>query len=270
MTHIVILFNRTQQEMSLDIADSKLKTWLDLARKETLESANVWSKLDYILDLPQQVDPQILNVMPIKVELGMRDSLCHALSKKHALISKAQLEEFNDFFSGVFQLIKLHNGDYQLHFQQFLKFNLATQYLPPQLTDYRVQIDAAESGLKAHLTELQSWCYQQDSMWNAFYLWSHPRNAALARINLDDRTQIKTLSKLNIFEESNAHAAVRLVVADELSSLSYEFMKMQQQFEQSTLDKVTLSFTDKNIYHLQASDFYPWWKKILASLTVSK
>ena len=139
MTHIVILFNRTQQEMSPDIADSKLKTWLNLASKETLESANVWSKLDYLLELPQQTDPQVLNVSPIKVELGMRDSVCHALTEKNALISEAQIEEFNDFFSGVFQLIKLLNGDYQIHFQQFLKFNLATEYLPPQLTDYRVQ-----------------------------------------------------------------------------------------------------------------------------------
>ena len=262
MTHIVILFNRTQQEMSPDIADSKLKTWLNLASKETLESANVWSKLDYLLELPQQTDPQVLNVSPIKVELGMRDSVCHALTEKNALISEAQIEEFNDFFSGVFQLIKLLNGDYQIHFQQFLKFNLATEYLPPQLTDYRVQIDAAESGLKAHLTELQSWCYQQDSVWNAFYLWSRPRDSALARINLDDRTQIKTLSKLNIFEESNAHADIKLIVVDELSSLSFDFMKMQQQFEQSTLDKLTLSFTDNNIYQLQARNFHPWWKKI--------
>ena len=262
MTHIVILFNRSQQEMSEDIANTKLKTWLNVASKETIESSNVWSKLDYLLDLPQKKDPQVLNVSPIKVEIGMRDSVCHALTEKNALISETQIEKFNDFFSGVFQLIKLPNGDHQIHFQQFLKFNLATKFLPPQLTDYRVQIDAAGASLKRHLTEMQSWCYQQNSMWNAFYLWSRPSDTALARINLDDRTQIKTLSKLNVFAESNAHADVKLVIVDELSTLSYDFMKIQQQFKESKLDKLSLSFTDNNFYHVQARDFYPWWKKL--------
>ena len=264
MTHIVILFNRTQQEMSQAIADSPLRAWLKLARKETLETANLWSKLDTLFDLQMKTDPQVLNLDPIKVELGMRDSLCHSLTDKNSKISQAQIDEFNKFFSGVFSLINLVDGNYQLHFEQFFKFNLPIEHLPPQFSDYRVQIDAAESGLKGHLTELQSWCYQQDSMWNAFYLWARPKDKALARITLDDRTQIKTLSNLNIFNESNAHADVKLIVADELSSLSFDMMKMEQNFKESNIDKLTISFTDKVFYHLKARDFYPWWKKIFS------
>lgn len=264
MTHIVILFNRTQQEMSQAIADTPLRSWLKLARKETLDSSNLWTKLDTLLDLQMQADPQVLNLEPILVELGMRDSLCHALTDKNSIINQTQIDEFNKFFSGVFSLIKLKNGNYQLHFEQFFKFNLPIVHLPPQFTDYRVQIDAAESNLKGHLTELQSWCYQQDSMWNAFYLWSRPIDKVLARINLDDRAHIKTLSKLNIFKENNAHADVKLIVVDELSSLSYDIMKMEQNFKKTNIDKLTVSFTDKNIYHLKPRDFYPWWKKIFS------
>ena len=262
MTHIVILFNRTQQEMSQVISDSKLNNWLKLASKETFESANLWSKLDYLFGLPIKRDPQVLDLTPIKVELGMRDSVCHTLNEKNSLISVEQIAEFNTFFNGVFRLIKPVTGNYQLHLQQFLKFNLPIEHLPPQLTDYRVQIDAAESNLKKHLTELQSWCYQQDSMWNAFYLWSRPKDEALARINLDDRTQIKTLSKLNVFKQDNVRTDIKLIVADELSSLSFDFMKMEQSFKDLSITKLTISFSDANFYHLHARDLQPWWKKI--------
>ena len=262
MTHIVILFNRTQQEMSQAISDSKLSNWLKLANKETLETANLWSKLDYLLGLPLKKDPQVLNITPIKVELGMRDSVCHVLTDVNSSISEEQITEFNSFFDGVFKLIKKDSGNYQLHLQQFLKFNLPLEHLPPQLTDYRVQIDAAESNLKRHLTELQSWCYQQESIWNAFYLWSYPIEKILAKINLDDRTQIKTLSKLNVFIEDNVHAEVKLIIAEELGSLSFDFMKMEQNFKDSIITKLTIGFTDKNFYHLKARDFSPWWRKL--------
>lgn len=263
MAHIVILFNRTQQEMSQAISESKLRNWLKLASNEVLASANVWSKLDDLLGLPLNSNPQVLNLTPIRVELGMRDSVCHALKEQNAVISDEQITEFNKFFAGVFRLIKPSSGNYQLHLQQYLKFNLPIEHLPPQYNDYRVQIDAAESNLKKHLTEMQSWCYQQDSMWNAFYLWSRPKDKAISNINLDDRTQNKTLSNLQIFNEDNVHADIKLIIADELSSLSYDLMKMEQSFRHSRVTKLSISFSGTDFYHLKAKDFYPWWKKLL-------
>jgi len=264
MTHIVILFNRSEQELSEALSESKMRPWLNTARKTILESKSIWSKLDHLFDLKLTLDPQVLNVTPVRVELGMHDSQSHPLIDKNAIITDKQIIEFNDFFSGVFRLIKTPGDVYQLHFQQFLKFNLPLQFLPPNFSDYRVQIDAAGNSLKSHLTELQTWCFKQDLMWNAFYLWPRPKDRSLLDINLDDRSKSKLLSKLKIFHEGNAHAKVKFIVSDELSSLSFELMKMEQQFKYKKLEKLTISFTDNNVYQLKARDFFPWWKKIFS------
>jgi len=153
MTHIVILFNRTFQELSKEIEKSPIKNFIANATKQSFESANFWAKLDSLIGLPQKADPQVLNITPIKVELGMRDSQCHTLTAKNSVISDRQMQDFNAFFSGVFQIVKLENANYQIHFKQFLKFNLAIKHLPPQLNDYRRQIEAAESNLSVPRTK---------------------------------------------------------------------------------------------------------------------
>ena len=153
--HIVILINQAKQQLETEISQSRLNFWLKRASIETLPHSDVWTKLHYACNLPQDsslattlakrsdISGPCLIATPVKVVLGMRDSECHLLDQHGSLISQSQISEFNDFFKDIFKLHTSKDGQYLLEFSTEPEFNLAKQCWPPYCGDYRVQVQAA-------------------------------------------------------------------------------------------------------------------------------
>ena len=274
--HIVILINQTKKDLEAEISQSRLNYWLKHAVVESLEYSDVWCKLHHILNWSKEmslartlagevdISGPCLIATPVKVVLGMRDSECHLLDKDSSLISQAQLNSFNEFFTDIFQLHFCRDGHYLLEFESQPEFHLEKHYWPPYLGDYREQVHAAKGELVKHLTEMQTWCYQQSSLWNALYLWSEDTKSGLPSVKIEECTQNNSFELLKLLERDNeTDHDIQIITLDNFIGFEKKFAELENQCLSGEIEKISVSFSDKDIFRIDLQTLKPWWKKLL-------
>ncbi|NNC96530.1 MAG: hypothetical protein HKN88_00500 [Gammaproteobacteria bacterium] len=251
---IVIFINRSQQDITDELRNTLLQACLKRSSVNAVEHAAFWPNLLNLLDWDLVSDPREFHVVPVRVEVGMRDSICYPLPAQDSVISADQLVAFNQFFENDFVLHKNNKNAYILKFIKPYRFNLAPRYWPPYFADYRVQVQAASGELKKHLSEMQAWCYQQNSVWNALYLWPLLENKT-ARII--DYTRDKHFSDLNYIHDENASDRVYLLEEPQAFDSVYADLKTNVK----NIDAIHIRFADSKIYELKPNKLLAWWQR---------
>ena len=271
---IVILINQAKQQLLPEISQSRLKFWIKSATLESLDQSDVWSKLYAAFNWSNQsvarsladqkgiMNPCLI-ATSVNVSLGMRDSECHTLNENDALITDAQIKAFNVFFDGIFRLHTCTESHYLIEFNGTPDFALEKHFWPPYLGDYREQIHAARGDLIRHLTEMQSWCYQQDSAWNALYLWSDDNKLPTLSISIEDRTNQGVFSVFKLLTQDGGKTDEDLLIGlHDLAGIEPTLLELEDRCKSGELEKIYFSFTGTEMYSLSSDSFRSWFSKL--------
>ena len=108
---------------------------------------------------------------------------------------------------------------------------------------------------------MQAWCYQQNSLWNALYLWSNFGKTAIPSVTIDDCTEHASFSLLKLLHHKNEKKSnINVITLDKIHGIEDKFIELEKQCRSGELEKISVSFADKDIYHLNSQSLQPWWK----------
>jgi hypothetical protein len=220
-----------------------------------------------LLASQNNVNGYCLIATPVHVEVGMRNSECHALNKRDSYFTESQLGAFNDFFSGEFKLHPMNGLHYLLEFELAPEFILARKHWAPYLSDYRVQVQAAKGALTRYMTEMQAWCHQQESAWNALYLWSNSGQNPIPPVRLEDKSKNNAYALLNLISTVDQNETKNTIIGvDNLIELETSIPEIERSLNNGDVESVSFTFADNNLYTLKAENLLPWWKKFLIKI----